>query len=146
MKILLQSLVVPHVEYACVVWSPFDVKHINLLEGVQRYFTSKFGQFRSYEDDVDMIVCTTEYPERLKALKIYSLQRRRERYIILYLFKVMINLVPNPGVEFRYSDRTNCREIQNVNPSSSNWTRRLRMSSFFMKGQDFLIVYPIIYG
>ena len=29
------------------------------------------------------------YNERLKALKLYSLQRRRERYCIIYVLKVL---------------------------------------------------------
>ena len=35
------------------------------------------------------------YNERLKALKLYSLQRRRERYCIIYVCKVLEGLVPN---------------------------------------------------
>ena len=35
------------------------------------------------------------YNERLKALKLYSLQRRRERYCIIYVWKVLEGLVPN---------------------------------------------------
>ena len=35
------------------------------------------------------------YNERLKALKLHSLQRRRERYCIIYVWKVLEGLVPN---------------------------------------------------
>ena len=35
------------------------------------------------------------YPERLTVLKLYSLQRRRERYIIIYVWKILEGLVPN---------------------------------------------------
>ena len=35
------------------------------------------------------------YPERLSVLKLYSLQRRRERYIIIYVWKILECQVPN---------------------------------------------------
>ena len=35
------------------------------------------------------------YPERLTVLKLYSFQRRRERYIIIYVWKILEGLVPN---------------------------------------------------
>ena len=41
MKVLLKSILVPNCEYASVLWSPFDKKNINMLEDIQRRFTSK---------------------------------------------------------------------------------------------------------
>ena len=35
------------------------------------------------------------YPERLSVLKLYSLQGRRERYIVIYVWKILEGLVPN---------------------------------------------------
>ena len=35
------------------------------------------------------------YWSRLKAFKLYSLERRRERYMIIYTWKILENLVPN---------------------------------------------------
>ena len=35
------------------------------------------------------------YPERLTVLKLYSLQRRRERCNIIYVWKILEGLVPN---------------------------------------------------
>ena len=48
------------------------------------------------------------YQERLKHLDLYSHQRRRERYIIIYLWRIAELQVPNidPPIEFGpYSDR-----------------------------------------
>ena len=47
------------------------------------------------------------YQERLSNLKIYSLQRRRERYIIIYVWKILENFVPNlvKPLQFYVSDR-----------------------------------------
>ena len=36
-----------------------------------------------------------EYSERLTSLKLYSLQRRRERYCIIYVWKIIKGFVPN---------------------------------------------------
>ena len=79
---LLKSLIRSQVEYACPIWSPTDSANINKLEDIQRKFTSKFQRFREYDEELGMTICKTSYAERLKALKLHSLQRRRERYII----------------------------------------------------------------
>ena len=36
-----------------------------------------------------------DYWERLSTLKLYSLQRRRERYVIIYVFRILKEMVPN---------------------------------------------------
>ena len=61
MLTLLKTLIVSHVEYACVVWSPTDRYCINLLESVQRRFTSKMSCFLTYDEALDMPVCSTDY-------------------------------------------------------------------------------------
>ena len=54
------------------------------IEKVQRQFT------RNIENPKDH-----SYPERLGLLKLYSLERRRERYIVIYWWKILENIVPN---------------------------------------------------
>ena len=66
------------------LWSPYLIKHINMVEKVQRSFT----RFISGMEGMS-------YPERLTVLKLYSLQRRRERYIIIYVSKILEDVVPN---------------------------------------------------
>ena len=51
------------------------------------------------------------YWERLNSLRLYSVQRRRERYIILYVFKILHNLVPNCGLQFQENSRTGVRSV-----------------------------------
>ena len=67
-----------------MLWSPTKIGDISLLEGVQRTATSKIADL----DDLN-------YWQRLSALGLMSLQRRRERYIILYIHKILHNKVPN---------------------------------------------------
>ena len=99
MKVLLQSLLVPQVEYASVVCSPFDTQNINMLENVQRLFTSRIIQYQTWDERLQKYVCTVDYVDRLKDLKIYSLERRRERFIILYAYRVIIGLIQFPWFE-----------------------------------------------
>ena len=90
MVTLLKQLVHSRMEYCCVLWTPITQELISLLESVQRNFTSKI-MFENHPDPLD-------YWERLKELKLYSLERRRERYIIIYTWKVVQGLYPNPGI------------------------------------------------
>jgi hypothetical protein len=92
MMTLYKALVRPHLEYCCQLWHPFKQKHIELIEGVQRTFTN---QIKS--------VNHLDYWKRLKALKLYSLERRRERYIILYTWKILNGKVPNVNAQHQYS-------------------------------------------
>ena len=94
---LLKSLVRSQVEYASPIWSPTLQWQVDMLEKIQETFTSKFQRFREYDEELGITLCNTSYPERLKLLKIDSLQRRRERYTILYMQKIKLGLVPNPG-------------------------------------------------
>jgi hypothetical protein len=87
---LLKQLVIPRMEYCSVLWSPHSQVLINRLESVQKNFTSKID----FTDEPERL----NYWERLKKLKIYSLQRRRERYSIIYVWKVLYGEYPNPGI------------------------------------------------
>lgn len=84
MLTLYRSMVLPHLEYCCPLWSPTKIGKVRQIEAVQRNFTSKITS-----------VANLSYWERLKALDLYSLERRRERYLILYVFKIIQNVTPN---------------------------------------------------
>ena len=134
MLTLLKSLIVPKLEYCCPLWAPVDSKHINLLESIQEKFTRYFQEFRVYDKELGMYVCEVSYWERLQILKIYSLHRRRDRYLILYLFKILNGLVPNPGnVDlFTYSDRKKITAIRPKLPRNiPSWVKTLHENSFF---------------
>ncbi|WP_347046854.1 hypothetical protein, partial [Escherichia coli] len=46
------------------------------------------------------------YWERLKELRLYSLERRRERYAVIYVWKILEGLVPNFGIASYTNPRT----------------------------------------
>ena len=93
MIVLLKGLIVSALEYACIIWSPHEATLIRLIEDVQRKFTSRIQKFNEYNEELGMLTCTTNYWQRLKELKIYSLERRRERYMILFMYKILLGAV-----------------------------------------------------
>ena len=80
MKTLFNSLIRPLVEYICEIWNPYKIKLINEIEQIQRSFTHRISGMR----DMD-------YYERLKTLGISSLQRRREKIIIINIWNIKWN-------------------------------------------------------
>ena len=61
-------------EYCCQLWNPWKAKDIQAIEAIQLTFTYKITGAQDLN-----------YWERQHELKLYSLQRRRERYIIIYI-------------------------------------------------------------
>ena len=84
MMTLFKSLVLSRLDYASQLWSPHLLKSVYLLEKVQRSFTKHNAGMH-----------TMSYEERLKHLNLYSIQRRRDRYQIIYLWKIIEKIVPN---------------------------------------------------
>ena len=68
-------------DYGSQLWSPYLTKHINMIEKTQRSSTRYISGMQGLS-----------YPERLTVLKLYSLQCRRERYIIIYVWKISLLL------------------------------------------------------
>ena len=120
MMMLFKPLVIPILEYGSIMWNPYKKCEMNKLEAVQRSYTSKL---EGLEDK--------DYHERLKALQIYSLERRRERYDILYAFKILKKLVPNIGLQFKWSGRRGRTLIPPpVSKNSSEHAKTLRNSGY----------------
>ena len=83
MMTLNKSLVRSHLQYCCPLWKPSTIADIQQLEGVQRSFTSRISG-----------VGHLNYWERLKALNLMSLQRRRERYTIIHMWRLFHGKCP----------------------------------------------------
>ena len=132
---LFKALVIHTLEYCSPLWSPSDKHHIHLIERVQREFTKRIGEFNTYHDDLGYNVCYTKYQNRINNLNIFSLERRRDRYVLIYIFKILHNYVPNPGLVWDYNMRTNLR-CEPFQPSANTpaWIRKLRTNSFFHRG------------
>ena len=99
MLTLFKAMIRNRVEYCSPLWSPSKISDIQTLEAVQRHFTSKIS---GHSDK--------SYWERLSSLNLMSLQRRRERYTIIMMYKILHNLVPNDlHITFQRSDRRGIR-------------------------------------
>ena len=84
MLTLYKSLVLPILEYCLVLWCPLSVGNKQKIEAVKWSLIRKIAGIRNMN-----------YWQTLHELKIYSLERRRERYRIIYMWKILEGLVPN---------------------------------------------------
>ena len=102
MLTIYKSLIRSHLEYCCPLWNPHNnTTNIKILENIQRSFTARIN---GYSD--------INYWDRLASLKLMSLQRRRERYIIIYMWKMKEGLVPNhTSIQWYYNERTGIRAM-----------------------------------
>ena len=94
-----KSLIRSRLEYCSPLWNPSRIGDIRILEGVQRSFTAKIHKLSD-----------SSYWDRLTALKILSLQRRRERFIIFHMWKILNGKAPN-DLSFTFvkcDDRIKC--------------------------------------
>ena len=87
-------------EYCCIVWSPVEQKLIHELEDIQKIFTKKIDGMEGLN-----------YHERLKKLKMYSLERRRDRYLIIYGWQ-QIEKIKENVLKLELSGRNSNRRIK----------------------------------
>ena len=70
--------------YCCQLWNSWKAKDTQAIEAIQRTFTYKISEVQHLN-----------YWERLHELKLYSRRRPRERYIIIFIWKITLQMVPN---------------------------------------------------
>ena len=119
-----KSIIQSKMDYCSQLWSPNDQGSISRLESVTRSFTSRIAGLEG-----------KDYWERLQELHLYSQERRRERYQIIFLWKVTRGLVQGYPAEFSYSDRRGRLAV--VSPYKSRapaQVRRAREASLSVKG------------
>ena len=117
---LFKSLVRSRLDYCSPVWTPYTQQDIIHLESVQRSFTAKINSINHLN-----------YWDRLKALNLMSLQRRRERYIILHTWKILCGMAPNDvGLKFYWNDRLGMKCVVPKLPSKESFLKSLKFNSF----------------
>ena len=77
-KLLFTALVRSQMEYAMPVWYPFKLCHIKQIESVQRRASKFLPNLRN-----------KSYDERLRSLKLPSMQYRRLRGDMIFVYKLM---------------------------------------------------------
>jgi hypothetical protein len=130
--VLYKALIRPKLEYGCMVFNPQQIGEISKLESVQRTFTHKI-------ENMD----TLNYWERLQTLGLYSLQRRRERFICVQMYKIYRNLIPNNlQLEFYETSRHGpmCKRRKLVAKSAR--VNSLRCNSFSNVGAKLFNILP----
>ena len=125
MMCLYISLIRSRLEYCSALWHPSRMEDIITLESVQRLFTSKIAGLSELS-----------YHERLRILKIMSLQRRRERFIIIQVWKVLNEVSPNDlNFEVINSSRRGIKvKVPAINTRASQRSRSLYDTSFGVIG------------
>ena len=87
MTSMLKTLVIPHVDYCSQLLRPTNPKGI---ETIEKDFFNRIPAIRHMN-----------YWDQQKHMKMLSLQRRLERYRILYTWKILEGQVPNCGVSVK---------------------------------------------
>ena len=135
MMTLLKSLVQPKLDYCSQLWSPSDQGAINKLESVQHHLINRIKDDR---------LSGLSYWEKLKELHLYSQERRRDRYQLLFLWKISQGLVSGYDVEFTSGGTRRGRMVipKQVNRSCSAAVRRARENSLAVKGAQMFNLLP----
>ena len=130
--LLYNSFVKSRLEYCCPLWLPYTKKDIMTIEAVQRSITAKINGLSDLN-----------YWERLKALKLYSLQRRRERYCMVHVWKILNSVAPNDiNMSFRHNPRLGpFAELPNLT-SKRQRINTLRDKSFSCMGPRLFNLLP----
>ena len=136
MLTLWKSLVLPILDYCSQLWSPSKIGEIQQIENVQKSFTRKI--FSSNRKD---------YWDRLKAFGLYSLQRRRERYRIIYVWKILEGLVPNLSAGSKIRGKATLRSgklchVPSRNTTATSKLQTLRDTTFCVNGPQLFNVLP----
>jgi hypothetical protein len=130
MLTLWRSMVLSRLDYCSQLWCPIQKGDIQALEGVQRSFIRKISG-----------VNHLNYWEQLHELGLYSLERRRERYQIIYTWRILEDQVPNihaPNKGAIQADhhirRGRFCQVPHVSKSAPPQVQKQRYASFSLRG------------
>jgi hypothetical protein len=134
MKTLWCSIVQPHIDYCSQLWTPHRVGDIQKIESLFRSFSNKIYS-----------ISDLNYWDRLSALKMYSQERRMERYRIIYIWKILEGISPNVGIESFTSPRQGrlCR-VPQIKLCATGSIRAIREGSLQVRGPQLFNSLPVI--
>ena len=128
LKTLYKSLILSKLDYCSPLYMPTKITDVRMLERVQFDFTLRINGMSENERPIN-------YWKRLERLGMYSVERRHERYAIMYTWKALQGMTRNPGFEFINSGRrgTTVKEYA---------VGKLRSSSFVVRGAKLFNAIP----
>ena len=86
-RFMRQTYVIGIIDYGSQLWCPTDISLMAELEGLQRTFTANTKGLEN-----------CDYWDRLRIMKLPSIERRLQRYRIIYIWKIINGLVRNCGI------------------------------------------------
>ena len=123
---LFKSMVRPIVEYANSVWAPYLKQDIKTIENIQKHFTKKIYGMKK-----------KSYHERLKLLKLPSLEYRRLRGDMIEVYKILhgiydpkttdklLTLFPEVSITRKSNNLNLLKKRTNHNPFLNFFTNRI---------------------
>ena len=137
MMVLLKSLVQPHLDYCSQLWCPSSQGHINGLENVQKSVVKKIW---------DRGLSSLNYWEQLQYLRLYSQERRRERYMMIFIWKISQGLVSGYQIPFSANSRTGRTAVpaKLANQSVPASVRLAKENSLRVKGCQLFNLLPAV--
>ena len=134
---LFKSLVQPHLDYCSQLWSPLSQSSINKIEQVQRSLVKQIW---------DPSMAGLNYWEKLHHLRLYSQERRRERYMILFIWKISQGLVSGYQIPFSHNNRTGRWAVPAplTSPSAPSAVRVAKESSLRVRGCQLFNLLPAV--
>ena len=137
MLVIWKSLIQSRLDYCSQLWSPSSAAEkkpeIGKIEDVQRQFTKKIEGMEELN-----------YRERLSFLRLYSQERRRDRYMIILIWKVAMGLTDGYSMSFKgeHSRRGKECAVTEVVLGSPACVRKARSNSLTVKGAQMFNLLP----
>ena len=133
MLTLYKSLIRSLLEYSCPLWNGLNLEEVEKIEAVQRNFTNKIIAPAHIDN----------YWKRLSYFNLMSLQRRRERYLIIMMWKIINLKISNDlNISFYSSYRNGlCANVPPLQAANSR-AQSLYDSSFAVKGPQLWNLVP----
>ena len=132
MMTIWRTLIQTKLDYCSQLWSPSDQASILKIENVARHFTSQVAGLEGQD-----------YWERLSSLRMYSQERRRERYQIIFVWKVLQGHVQ--GYTLTCSDHPRRGRYVNISPykrTSPSAVRNAREATLSVRGAGLFNLLP----
>ena len=123
--LLFRTLVRPHLEYANAIWGPFNKADIKLVERVQHRATRLIPSMRHLP-----------YEQRLRALKLPSLQYRRRRGTMITMYNIMHGRTGLHKEDFVDSPRTDRTRGHAFKVAKKRAETRVRRNHLFVRAAN----------